>query len=119
MKMTKIYGGVIAVLVAALMGITVAGCGGSGSGSGSGGAGIIREAASIQDGAEKFDKMQTECPVDGGTPIKGDYYAEVNGKRIYFDSQECMNKFKENKQKYLDQYQTYEDQMKEMQKQQK
>lgn len=117
--MKNVYAGLLAVLVVALMGITAAGCGGSGSGGGGGGAGIIREAASIEDGAEKFDKMQTECPVDGGTPIKGDYYAEVDGKRIYFDSEECMNTFKENKQKYLDQYQTYEEQMQEMQKQSK
>ena len=103
---------ILALVLVGAIGFMGAGCGNGSSGDDSG-AGIIREAASIQDGAEKYDNMQTECPVCGGTPISGDYYAQVDGKRIYFDKESCMSDFKADSQKYMKDYKTYEEKMKE------
>ena len=110
--MKTIRNTILAVLLVGAIGIMAVGCG-SGSSDDDSGKGIVREAASIQDGAEKYDNMQMECPVCGGKPIEGEFYAEVDGKRIYFDNESCMTKFKEDPQKYLKDYKTYEEKMKE------
>lgn len=47
-----------------------------------------------------FDE-QRACPVCGGEPIKKDINAEYQGKRIYFDKEECANQFKENPQEHI------------------
>ena len=64
----------------------------------------IINALAIDDGAEKYDQMQYRCPVCGKTGISADYYATVKGRRIYFDSQHCREKFKENPEQYLERY---------------
>ena len=64
-----------------------------------------RPAIEIQDGAQKYDSFQFNCPVCGEPGIKGEFYADVNGKRIYFDKKECAEKFKGDSEKYLKKYQ--------------
>jgi len=93
----------IAVLVAAglLLGVGF-GCGGD---SGSAMDADVKPAMDIQDDAEKYDPYQIECPVCGQKPIKADLYSEADGRRIYFDREECVSKFEENPQQYLDEYQ--------------
>ena len=103
---------ILAVLLVGAIGIMAVSCG-SGSSDDDSGKGIVREAASIQDGAEKYDNMQMECPVCGGKPIKGEFYADVDGKRIYFDKESCMNDFKQDPQTHLKAYKTYEEKMQE------
>lgn len=63
-------------------------------------AGEVKTADEIDDGANKYWPMQRKCPVCGGQPIQADYHAELNGKRVYFDKQECVEEFKEDKAKY-------------------
>ena len=58
-------------------------------------------AITFQDGAQKFFDYQYECPVDGGKPLDPDLYVDVDGKRIYFDSQECVDEFKNNQEEYV------------------
>lgn len=92
-----------------VLGLCVAaGCGGGGGGAQQ----SPTQAREIQDGAEKYDPPQVSCPVCGSKPISGDYHAEVEGKRIYFDKKECEKKFKQNSEKYLEDYTTYEESMK-------
>jgi len=76
---------------------------------GSGGKGESTQlfAGKIQDGAEKYDRMQLECPVCGGRPISPDYHSDVNGKRIYFDDSDCKQEFDQNPQKYIQDYTPY------------
>jgi len=87
---------VLFVLVAGVGMAVFAGCG-----PGNDGRGDQIFASEIQDGAEKYDRSQYACPVCEGQPISGEYYAEVDGKRIYFDQQSCMEQFKENPDQYL------------------
>ena len=65
----------------------------------------IQFAATIEDGADKYDPNQYACPVCDGQPISGDFYVDTDNGRVYFDKQECADKFEENPQQYLQQYQ--------------
>ena len=84
------------LLVVALMTAFAVGCGDEP------GTQEVSYAGAIDDGAEKYAPSQYSCPVCGGRPIYGDYYVEVDGKRVYFDKEECAEKFDENRQKYLE-----------------
>jgi len=97
------------VMVAVVFSAGIAGCG-----SRSGGTGGSRAAKTFEDGADKYDPMQMRCPVCDSQPLNADYYADVDGKRIYFDKQECMEKFKQNTEQYLKKFKTYKQRMKEM-----
>ncbi|NQT27278.1 YHS domain-containing protein [candidate division KSB1 bacterium] len=46
-------------------------------------------------------KSQTICPVMGG-PVNKETFADHNGKRIYFCCNPCVEKFKENPEKFLE-----------------
>ena len=99
---------VISVLL--LAGALLAGCGGGSGGEAKRGDKPVSE---MHPGEKKYDPMQYKCPVDGEQDLKEEYYAEVDGQgRIYFDSEECMQKFKENPQQYLQDYQSVIEQMK-------
>jgi len=97
----------VALCLAAACGFVFAGCGGGGAGPQD----RPNQARQIEDGADKYDPMQVSCPVCDTQSISGDYYADVDGKRIYFDKQECEDKFKENPQQYLQDFQTYKESM--------
>ena len=94
----------MAMLVAALMlcGLMM-GCGQSGPSASQEGP---PAAWSVQDGAPKFYEEQITCPVCGESPIKGEYYADVGSAklRVYFDSQECLDTFNEDPQKYIQEW---------------
>ena len=62
-------------------------------------------AMAIQDGANKYDPNQGNCPVCNKGPINPDFYHDIEGEgRIYFDKEECMKKFKQNPQEHLKGY---------------
>ena len=90
---------VVTVLCGALVG-----CGGEGDGEMDENAGLVPAAMEFQDGAEKFYHGQMTCPVCDGKPIKEELYADTKGGRLYFDKQECVDEFKNNKQKYIEEY---------------
>lgn len=50
---------------------------------------------------EKVTKPQETCPIMGGR-ITSKYYADHEGKRVYFCCPGCPAKFKENPEKYLE-----------------
>lgn len=109
----RVGAAVMLVLIAGLGAALFSGCGGVGNE----GRGEQVFASEIEDGAEKYDRSQYNCPVCEGQPIVGDYYAEVDGKRIYFDKKECETKFKENPDRYVGDMESYrERQMEEMRK---
>ena len=101
--MKKLLVGIFAV---ALLGAVLTGCkqGNNGSGGGGDAKAAAGPAISIKDGAKKYDKYQGNCPVCGKGPISPDYYADTDNGRIYFDREQCMKKFKEDPQKYLEEY---------------
>ena len=92
----------IILAVGAALSLAVAGCGQGGGGEGE--SQDIISALQIQDGSTPYNERQFTCPVCGGKPISPDYYADVNGKRIYFDKEECAEKFKQDPETHLKQY---------------
>ena len=53
--------------------------------------------------AEKTEEIkQASCPVMGGEVSK-DFYADYNGKRVYFCCDHCVEEFKKNPEKYMQQ----------------
>ena len=55
------------------------------------------------DDAEKKAKdtgAQIECPVMGD-PVDKDIYTDYNGEKIYFCCEYCIDKFKEDPEKYM------------------
>ena len=80
----------------------VAGCGQDGRSSGAEKAPpLYLRAADIKDGAPKYFPEQGQCPVCPTSELREKIYVDVDGKRIYFDSEECRKKFKQNRSKYL------------------
>jgi len=61
-------------------------------------------AMSIDDNAPNFYEDQIECPVCGGQPINAEYYVDAVRGRVYFDKKECMEKFKEDQAKYIQEW---------------
>ncbi len=95
--MKKIY---VLVVVLAAACFVVSGCGKEKDGGGAAPKTLPR-ADAILDGEPKYFKYQEQCPVCGADRMSPKHYADVEGKRIYFDSQECVEKFKKNQSKYL------------------
>lgn len=64
----------------------------------------------------RYDQYQTTCPVCGNG-IKEEHYVDVEtgegSKRLYFDSEECVEKFKEDREKYLEKYKDFQEQTEE------
>jgi YHS domain-containing protein len=58
----------------------------------------------FRDDAPKYYSQQRTCPVCGGQPIKEDVHVTHQGKRIYFDKEECATEFEENPEKYIQQW---------------
>ena len=53
--------------------------------------------------SEKTEEIkQVNCPVMGGEVSK-DFYADYNGKRVYFCCENCVEEFKKNPEKYMQQ----------------
>ena len=77
----------------------IVGCGDS-EPEGMGEAGVPVMAWTIEDGAEKYAPQQDKCPVCGGRPIAEEFHTEVDGKRLYFDKQECVTKYEQNPDEY-------------------
>ena len=99
-------------VLSAVLCIGVMGCGGEEASTSSdsevssaGGPPDVTTARKIQDDAPKFNPMQMNCIVCGERPIKGEFHADVSAGgrsgRIYFDKKECLEKFNNNKEKYL------------------
>lgn len=59
-------------------------------------------AGAIEDGAEKYAPNQFACPVCDQRGLQGAYHVELDGKRVYFDSQDCADKFEQNPDKYME-----------------
>ena len=95
--MKKILTLTTAVLCLGLFAVMV-GC--EDSGPGADGASVPVMAWTIEDGADKYAPQQDKCPVCGGRPIKAEFYTEIDGKRLYFDKQECVQKYEENPDEY-------------------
>ena len=93
--------GLVAVIAAMVLCLGLAGCSGGSQGSGEG----PPTAGSFDDGAPKYSLKQKECPVCGGTPIKQNHHAKLGPGRVYFDKKECVQTFKNNKDKYREQLQ--------------
>ena len=93
---------VILAVLAATVTFCLAGCGQSAYEDTSSG---IQFAATIEDGANKWNPNQNKCPVCEGQPIKGEFYVDTDNGRVYFDKQECVDKFKDDPQKFLQQQQ--------------
>lgn len=47
-----------------------------------------------------FENIQTKCPVNG-KPIDKTLFVDYQGRRVYFESEKCMDKFSEKPAKYL------------------
>lgn len=88
------------VFMLALTFVVFQGCGQQGSSGG--GDNTADRAMYIQDGAEKYFAHQASCPVCGGRPLRSDLHVDVNGKRVYFDKSECVDKFKNDRATYLE-----------------
>lgn len=103
------------LVVSAALCVSVLGCGGEQQASSgkkakrgpAGGPPDVTTAAQLaqdQD-AEPLEAMQMNCIVCGERPLKGDIHADISmgnrRGRLYFDKQECLDKFQEDKQKYL------------------
>jgi len=58
-------------------------------------------AMSFDDGAEPYFPMQFVDPVSGEKPIKQEFFVDVDGKRVYFNSAESRDEFKKDPSKYL------------------
>lgn len=89
-------------IITALSAVFV-GCGGQGGGQK--GQPETKVALEFKDGSQKYYPVQSTCPVCQGKPIKKDLYADTEQGRIYFDKQECVQKFKDNKAEYLQDFQ--------------
>ncbi len=96
---------IVAAVALALAGVGLVGCG---NGSGPAEAKPM-QARQIDDGAEKYSPMQVKCPVCKTQELAAEIHSDVDGKRVYFDKEECKQKFDQDPQKYLDQWKTYED----------
>lgn len=92
----------LAVVSAGVFLVTAAGCDeGVSSGSESERPPMADE---FRDQAAKFYPSQEKCPVCGGQPIKKEAYVDHQMKRIYFDKQECADKFEQDPHKYIQQW---------------
>jgi len=93
----------LAVFVCAL-GLMAAGCGEGpvGKKAVESSAGEIVFASSFQDGVEPLYPNQFVDPVSGKQPIKQEFYVDVEGKRVYFNSAESRDQFQKDPSKYMD-----------------
>ena len=92
----KVLAAGLLVLVSGLM---VSGCGrGDGGREESGETRTVARA--IRDGAEPMNEYQKHCPVCGN-PISAEVHTESTEERVYFDSEQCMQKWSENPDQYM------------------
>lgn len=91
----------LALAAVAVLAFTLAGCG-------QGGSSQVGEptkgnpaAAQLRDTAPNWYDGQMKCPVCGGQPLKKEHYADVQGGRVYMDKEECVQEFKQDKEKYM------------------
>ena len=61
------------------------------------------EAATMVEPAKEIGQqaVQTNCPLMEGMAIDKSVYTEYKGKKVYFCCAGCINKFKEDPEKYL------------------
>ncbi len=78
--------------------ILVAACGDSGNGTPTGGA--QQKKKKTKPAIAAAGKPQTTCPLMGGKIDKA-FYADHDGKRVYFCCAECVAKFKKDPAKYI------------------
>lgn len=89
----------------AIVCVAVAGCeeGGGGGGSGEPEAHALKFAK--EQGVQPLEMSQHLCPVCDGKPIKKNLYHDLQRggqqARVWFDKQECLDKFEENPGQYL------------------
>ena len=91
----------LAVLTLLVATSWLAGCGGGSQEGGAAKTGGYYVAQGINDGANPAVPQQRECPVCGN-PITPDVHTESSDSRVYFDREECLNKWKKNKSQYMD-----------------
>ncbi len=96
---------IIAVCVSlGMIALSAMGCGKQSSGEGTK-SDRPTMAYDFRDGAAHYYEEQKTCPVCGGQPIKEGVYATYQGKRIYFDKEECADKFESSPQEYIQKWQ--------------
>ena len=64
----------------------------------------------------RYDNYQQRCPVCGNQIDREQYVdvgTEEGKKRLFFDSEECIEKFKEDPDKYLEKYKSFRQQTEE------
>ena len=88
------------LLVAAILIASFAGCGPSSEPD------QLPGAWSFHPNSPKYKSDQTHCAVCGGTPIKEEFSTEVGraNMKVYFCSQECMEKFESDPEKSLQEF---------------
>jgi len=59
-------------------------------------------ASSFQDGVDALYPNQFVDPVSGKQPIKQEFYVDVEGKRVYFNSAESRDLFEKDPSKYME-----------------
>ena len=103
------------ILLASCLCLVLPACdGGSGGGNGGGTSteldesGIPKDAviaSKFDDGVEALRPQQSLCFICGQGPLKAEYHADVDTdggqRRIYFDKQECVDKFEQNPDRYM------------------
>ena len=93
----------LGVVFLGMLAAVIAGCEGKPSGDKPGTPAYTAptSAMAIEDGAEKYFPMQMADPVNDKN-IEGKFYVDVDGKRIYFSSQESIEEFNKDQDKYLE-----------------
>lgn len=105
----------LVLVLVGLVCLSLPACDGGGGGGGGGGesaeldeSGIPKDAviaSKFDDGVDALRPQQSMCFICGQGPLKAEYHADVdvNGekRRVYFDKQECADKFEQNPDRYL------------------
>ena len=93
----------LAVVLAGVLGLMVAGCEQRPAAETTGESGAPPVyASSFDDGVDALNPNQFVDPVSGAKPIKQEFYADVEGKRVYFNSAESRDLFEKDPSEYMD-----------------
>jgi len=92
----------LGVVFLGMLAAVIAGCEGKPSGDKPGTPAYTAptRAEQINDGADKYFPMQMADPVNDKN-IEGKFYVDLDGKRIYFSSQESIEEFNKDPEKYI------------------
>ena len=90
----------LVVVMVTVAGIFTLSLGSPGCGAG-GRASHPKKARDIEDGSTKYFPRQFRCPVCGTAELNEEQFVDIDGKRIYFDRAECIDKFNQAPRNYL------------------